>query len=367
MKKNHRAILNNHTFVRIDCKWFKSNVPCVPHKKNGCFCIKCRMYEPLGKRILIIKLGAAGDVIRTTPLLRRIRKDYPDAEISWLTYFPDLVPKQWVNKILDYKLQNVEWLKAQKFDWLINLDKDDEAIGLAEIIYAKKKSGFGMGPYGKCRPFGNKHEKAKWLTGLWDDLNRVNKKNYMEEIFEICGYSFRGEEYILECEGNHQWRGIGKNRKVVGLNTGCGGRWKTRLWGESRWVELAKKLKRNGYEVILLGGPNEDSLNKEIAKKADLKYLGFFNLPIFIDLMNQCEVIVTQVTMALHIAIALKKKVVLINNIFNKNEFDLYGKGEIIQPDLKCLGCFKQRFDKKCPVGNCMDLIKPEIVFEKII
>jgi len=367
MKKNRSAISEKNNFVRTSCKWFKGNVPCVPHKESGCFCLKCSRYESLGKRILIIKLGAAGDVIRTTPLLRRMRKDSPNAEVSWLTYFPDLVPKKWVNKILDYKLQSLEWLKAQKFDWLINLDKDDEAIALAKLLDAKKKSGFGMGQYGKCRPLGNKHEKEKWLTGLWDDLNRVNKKNYMEEIFKICGYSFNGEEYILECENNYQWSEIGKNRKVIGLNTGCGGRWKTRLWGESRWVGLAKILKKNGYEVVLLGGPNEDSLNKEIAKKAQVKYPGFFELPVFIDLMNQCETIVTQVTMALHIAIALKKKVILINNIFNKNEFFLYGRGRIIQPDLKCLGCFKQRFDKKCPVANCMDLIKPKMVFEKII
>jgi heptosyltransferase-2 len=63
--------------------------------------------------------------------------------------------------------------------------------------------------------------------------------------------------------------------------------------------------------------------------------------------------------MALHIAIALNKKLVLFNNIFNRNEFELYGLGEIIEPDVECLGCFKG----ECP-KQCMDLIKPNQVFE---
>jgi heptosyltransferase-2 len=65
----------------------------------------------------------------------------------------------------------------------------------------------------------------------------------------------------------------------------------------------------------------------------------------------------------MHIAIGLGKRLVLMNNIFNRHEFHLYGKGEVIQPPgLECLGCFKQRFDDNCPVANCMDLIKPELV-----
>jgi heptosyltransferase-2 len=63
--------------------------------------------------------------------------------------------------------------------------------------------------------------------------------------------------------------------------------------------------------------------------------------------------------MALHIAIALDKKLVLFNNIFNRNEFELYGLGEIIEPDVECLCCFKGECDQKC-----MDLIKPSKVFE---
>lgn len=352
--------------VKTDCRHFRGHVPCAPHKKHGVTCRGCKHYEKLSGRILIIKLGAAGDVIRTTPLLARIRKDHPQAEIVWLTYFPDLVPKDRVNKVLAYAPAALEWLKVQSFDWLINLDKDDEAIALTETVKAKKLSGFVMGSFGKCRPApgaaGAAAAERKWMTGIWDDLNRANTESYMAEIFRICGYTFKREPYALPAKIKGSWAAIDRTKTVVGLNTGCGARWTTRLWGEANWTKLAEHLKGEGFEVILLGGPQEDEQNTRIATKSGAKYLGHYELGVFIDLMDQCDVIVSQVTMAMHIAIGLGKRLVLMNNIFNANEFELYGKGEIVQPDLKCLGCFKQRFDANCPVDNCMELIRPERV-----
>ena len=347
--------------VRTDCRWFRGFVPCVPHKQEGVVCT-CDRYEKLEKRILIIKLGAAGDVIRTTPLITRIRKDNPSAEIVWLTYFPDLIPKDSVNKVLGFEPKNILWLEVQKFDWVINLDKDDEAIALVSKLNTKKLSGFLMDERGKSKPTRDKASVHKWMTGLWDDLNKANTKSYVQEIFEICGYTFADEAYLLPARTKGKWEAIDRSKRVVGLNTGCGTRWTTRLWGEKNWTALAKNLKDAGHEVILLGGPQEDELNKRIASASGAKYLGHFDLSVFIDLMDQCSVVVSQVTMAMHIAIGLGKKLILLNNIFNSHEFYLYGKGSIVEPALPCLGCFKQRFDARCPVENCMELIRPERV-----
>ena len=49
------------------------------------------------------------------------------------------------------------------------------------------------------------------------------------------------------------------------------------------------------------------------------------------------------------------------NNIFNPNEFELFERGIIIQPDVPCRGCFKAH----CNI-ECMDLIKPEEVYNSI-
>lgn len=351
--------------VNLDCRYYRGYIPCKHHKKEGIHCIDCRYYEILKERILIIKLGATGDVIRTTPLLRKLKKEHPYAEITWLTYSPEVVPKDWVDNIIDFSIQNIIWLQQQAFDWLINLDKDKEAVALADQISAARKSGFQMNNFGKCIPIATEPERQKWLTGLWDDLNQSNTLNYMQEIFAICNYAFSGEEYILPMEESIVQK-VSNAKTVVGLNTGCGARWTTRLWPEAYWIELANMLLANNYDVILLGGPQEDAKNKSIADASQAKYLGTMLFGDFFKLIDKCDVIVTQVTMAMHIAIALKKYLVLMNNIFNRNEFYLYNNGIIIEPQLNCLGCFKQQYNEKCASDNCMTMIKPSQIVEAI-
>jgi len=131
-------------------------------------------------------------------------------------------------------------------------------------------------------------------------------------------------------------------------------------------VELAKLLYADNFEIILLGGPQEDTKNQNIAADSGAKYYGTMILGDFFKLVNQCDVIVSQVTMAMHIAIALKKYLILMNNIFNRNEFYLYNNGVIIEPDLNCLGCFKQKYDDNCESDNCMKMIKPIQILEAL-
>jgi heptosyltransferase-2 len=76
------------------------------------------------------------------------------------------------------------------------------------------------------------------------------------------------------------------------------------------------------------------------------------------------DLIVTQVTMAMHIAIALQKKMVLMNNIFNPYEFELYGRGYIVQPNKEC-ACF---YRGTCKFGTtCMEDLPAVKVFEAVI
>lgn len=348
--------------LKRDCRWFRGDVPCTPHKQFGVHCLDergqpCKQYEPTTAEILIIKLGAIGDVIRTTPLLRRLKQVYPQARIWWLTLTPEVVPRT-VDVVLPFTAQSLAALHATRFDIIYNLDKDKEACGLMAALSAGLKKGFTL-TNGRPVPI-DRDAADKYMTGLFDDINKENTKSYPEEIFEIAGLRFAGEKYMLESfgENGYTWR-LPRNKIIVGLNTGCGGRWVSRLWAEKNWVALAKKLKRSGYLPVLLGGEQEHEKNKRIAKKSGARYLGHFPLPQFINLVDQCHLVVTAVTMATHIAIGLGKKIVLFNNIFNRNEFELYGLGEILEPDYDC-PCF---FTPVCP-NDCMQYITVERVFE---
>jgi ADP-heptose:LPS heptosyltransferase len=350
--------------LKPDCRHFRGDIPCSPHKLYGVHCVdekgnNCRYYDPTDKKILIIKLGALGDVIRTTPLLTKLKEVYPRAEIWWLTQSPEILPPS-VDIVMSFTPENVAVLTQTHFDILYNLDKEREACALTNAISADKKKGFHLKD-GKCAPI-DKDAEHKFFTGVFDDLNKTNTKSYPQEIFEMCGFTFAGERYILDnfASDGYQWK-LNRKKKIVGLNTGCGGRWTSRLWPETYWIDLAKRLKKTGYLPLLLGGEQEHRKNRKLAKASGATYLGHFPLKQFINLVDQCDLVVTAVTMAAHIAIGLGKKIVLFNNIFNKHEFELYGLGEILEPDFECT-CF---YSPTCP-NNCMQYIAVPRVFESV-
>src|SRR4030042_5522461 len=120
----------SNMLIHSNCRDFRGDIPCRPHKEKGVHCSDCADYAPMKERILIIKLGAAGDVIRTTPLIHRIDKEFPDAELHWLTHSPEIVPSRG-DRILRFKPEDIEIIKSTEYDILYNLDKDGEACALA--------------------------------------------------------------------------------------------------------------------------------------------------------------------------------------------------------------------------------------------
>ncbi len=349
--------------IKTDCRQFRGHIPCKPNKLYGVHCGECDYYDPIKERFLIIKLGALGDVIRTTPLVSKIKSLHPQAEIWWLTYTPDFLPDD-VDRKLKLDVPALIQIEETEFDYLFNLDKDYEAAALTNRVKARLKRGFSLRD-GKTVPIDDL-AYAKYHTGIFDDVNKANTKNYLEEIFEICGFTFGGEKYVLsnfQSDG-YKWDLSGLKRPLVGLNTGCGGRWTSRLWREDNWAKVASTLVSQGYGVLILGGEQEDSRSKKIAAKSGASYLGYYPLRQFINLVDQVDLVVTGVTMGMHIAIGLKKKVVLINNIFNRYEFELYGLGKIVEPDKECK-CF---FMPKCVNKDyfCLDHLPPEKVLDAV-
>jgi ADP-heptose:LPS heptosyltransferase len=330
-----------------DCIHYKGHVPCIPHKKHGYHCSSCAEYTPVSKRILIVKLGAIGDVIRTTPLVVKFRHLFPNCKITWLTWTPDILPQSQIDEILKWDYNSLLYVQQSSWDIAINLDKEKEAGALLKILDAKEKFGYVLKD-NEIQPV-NALAMHKFLTGMFDDVSKANTKSYLQEIFEICGYTHQGEPYLMDTHDDkgYTWN-LPTGKKIIGMNTGCGGRWTTRLWSIDKWVELVALLKQQhpDAEILLLGGEAEHARNTEIQQRSGATYLGYFGLNEFINLVNQCHLVITQVTMGMHITLALGKKIVLMNNIFNPHEFDLFGKGEIVAPNKACK-CFYR--------GSCVD------------
>ena len=391
--------------VKYDCKHFEGHIPCKPNKMYDVQCNNCSNYEQdidaiielntkeslLEKiykisnfsnsktteertnlstektKILFIKLGAIGDVIRTTPLLEKYKEKYGDCHFTWITHSPQVVPKNEVDEILKWEESSVSYLSNQEFDIAINLDKEKEACMLLSLVNSKDKFGF-IWKDGHLNTATNNAEH-KLITGLFDHISKRNTKNYLQEIFEICHFDFNGEDYKINLnqKGSDIWkkklRKLANGKTIIGLNTGCGLRWKTRLWPKEHWVELINDLERQGYFCLLMGGPDEDETNHYYAKQTNATYLGTFSLEEFISITNNTDIIVTPVSMMMHIAIALKKQLMLFHNIFNIHEFELYGRGIIIEPTSGC-DCY---FGNSCSrEKSCMKDISVQDVLTNI-
>ena len=354
--------------VKFDCRHFKGHIPCKPNKEKGLQCDECNAYAPIEKRILIIKLGAIGDVIRTTPLVVRYRKMYPNCHITWLTHSPAVLPKDMVDEIMPFDFSSAYAVQHRKYDIAINLDKEVEACSLLADVDAKEKYGYTWDLKRNRIAPATLAAEHKLLTGFFDGLSKTNTKHYLDEIFEICHLKFEDEPYLLNY--NRQLaakfdfiREKAKGKKIVGLNTGCGARWKTRLWSQEYWESLVQQLTKNGYFPMLLGGAAEHELNEAMSKTSGAFYPGHFSLEEFIALTSLCNVVVTQVSMMMHIATALQKPMVLMNNIFNAHEFYLYNRGVIVQPST-CCDCY---YGVSCTRSRpCMLDIAPETIFAAV-
>ena len=115
-------------------------------------------------------------------------------------------------------------------------------------------------------------------------------------------------------------------------------------------MELIKDLEKQGYFCLVMGGPDEEVMNQFYAKETNATYLGTFSLEEFISITNNTDIIVTSVSMMMHIALALKKQLMLFHNIFNVHEFELYDRGIIIEPTSGC-DCYFGNFcsrEKSC-------------------
>ena len=87
-------------------------------------------------KILIVKLGALGDVLRTTPLLTELRRRYPDSEITWLvdTQCREVLEHNpLIDHLVSYSEDSVLDLKRHAFDLAVNLDKEAEAVEQAIV------------------------------------------------------------------------------------------------------------------------------------------------------------------------------------------------------------------------------------------
>jgi heptosyltransferase-2 len=358
--------------IAFDCKFFLGDRPCVWHKQSGVLCT-CDRYEKVEERLLIIKLDAMGDVLRSTALLPPLVEMHPHASITWITRkdsVPLLQRNPFVTEILELGPEALVHLQTRTFDRVINLDASKTSAALAAAARSDRKDGFVLDERGYVQP--TNEPARRWLeAGVFDDIKRQGTATYQDRMADILGLTGRKHRYVFELSQDEMARarkhldsiGLDFTRPVIGLNTGAGGRWPLKQWREEGYVDLVSRIAgREAVQFLLLGGPAEQDRNDRLKRASAVPLLdpGCDNtVRHFAALLAHCDVAVTGDTLAMHLALALEKRTVVLFGPTSAAEIELYGLGEKVVPDMTCLSCYKNSCDF---VPNCMDLITTDMV-----
>ncbi len=379
----HQAAYNSDEFFRgdsagnmeykLDCVYYLGEKPC----RFKRLCMGCPEYKPMGTRILILKLGAMGDALRTTPVLSAIRRTYSHTHITWLTDRTSL-PILQLNPEIDYlgllEPSDMNIILGQHFHLLLSLDKAIPAIAFAMQVQADQRRGYAMSPYGTLDVF-NDAALYSLALGLDDDLKfNHNAKTYQQTIHELCEIDYRRDPYVFQLpdESRSEAARIIENLTLrgqgprIGLNTGCGDVFATKKWPDKHFVELARLLHHElDARVFFLGGAAERASNRRMVDEVGdiAAEVGAHPLNVFAGLLHQMDIVVTGDTMALHLAIAVQTPVVGLFGPTCHQEIDFYDLGQPLVVSDSCAPCYRRTCVRAI---SCMHSLTPRLVAETV-
>jgi ADP-heptose:LPS heptosyltransferase len=361
---------------KTDCRHWRGDKPCLENR----LCDGCRTYTPLKEKILLIKLGARGDVLRTTPLVAGLRKRYPEAHLTWLTS-PEagelLAGLPGLQRVLAYGPESLAEVMARAFDVVVCLDKEPKATALALLARAPRSLGWGLAPDGTGTPCALTRDADYALAlGVSDELKfRGNTKTYLEIIFEAVGLKYAGEPYVLALTDADRAAArkflkahrLKPGTKILGLATGCGPAYTRKRWPEERFAALARRVRREWRgAVLLLGGPEDRAGHariRRLSQGAALAVPGTGTLRELGGFLEACRAVVTGDTLPLHMALALQRPTLALFGPTCPQEIDLFGLGEKVVTPLACAPCYRQTCEEK---PTCLEAIGVEDVWRPL-
>jgi hypothetical protein len=196
--------------------------------------------------VLIIKLGATGDVVRTTPLLRRL-----DGPVSWITAENNLALLDGI----DREVRCVSWENRKRlantgYDLVINLEDDRETSSFLKELRFKQL--FGAHLNGDDQ-LAYTSDSRDWfdlsLISTYgrqeaDRLKLLNRRTYQELIFHGLGLGFNGEPYCLPPP-----RPTGLHGDLA-ISSSAGPVWPMKKW--AYYDDLKNELESEGVTVNIL-------------------------------------------------------------------------------------------------------------------
>ena len=317
------------------------------------------------KRILAIRTDRIGDVLLSTPVIKALRKNFPQSYIAVMVrpYARDIVlGNPYLDEIIiydKYGKQRSFWksivfawsLRRKRFDLALILHPTNRAHLLSVLAGIKKRIGFDRNfsflltdKIEHKKQQGKKHEREYTLEILQKlGLNSADKDLFMPIRKD-------SEMYIEEFLAT---QGLESGEKMVALHPGAS--CPSKIWPVERFALVADRLAEQfKIKVVVVSGPDNVDIGRNLLKLLHCPYIdatGKTTVSQLASLLRRCCLFISNDSGPVHIATAVGAPVVAI---FGRNQPGLSprrwgptGKGDVfLHKDVGCVECLAHNCQK---------------------
>lgn len=316
---------------------------------------------------MIVKLSALGDIVHTFPVIRAMKMAEPGMKIDWAVGegYTDLVRlsphvdgvipfhrREWAKWWRPSTMREIggflKHLRAERYDFVLDLQGLLRSGVITFFARAPLKIGFENAREGAVFFY---NRKIPASAGAVHAIDR-----YMASLSHAGINSAAGVGYDLAIPPEDMaWAAETVPKKAYAvLNPNA--RWKTKLWSVEKFGELAKELhRRHGLRSVIVGGPEDDERCRAvagIAGDAAQNLSGRASLPRLAAILKGAEVMFTNDSGPMHLAVAVGTPVAAVFGPTNPARTGPYGDGNAVaRAGVSCSPCYK----RTCPAAvECM-------------
>ncbi len=314
-----------------------------------------------GLKFLIIRFSSIGDIVLTSPVIRCLKQQVPEAVVHFLTKesFRSLVEcNPYIDKVQvlgNSRELMMHQLQNEEYDYIIDLHHNLRTLRIKRALKGVPSFSF------------DKLNIEKWLLTVWK-INRLPSIHIVDRYLKTVS-SFgvvndgKGLDYFYPSSAETKPEDLPASHRFGFVGIVIGAALNTKKMPVHKWKQLCAEIH---FPIILLGG-NEDRIQgEEIASADTIKIYnacGKFSLHESADLVKKANLIITHDTGLMHIAAAFKKRIISVwgNTVPAFGMGPYYGNAEIAHmtsevEGLRCRPCSKIGYSQ-CPKKHfrCME------------
>lgn len=330
------------------------------------------------RRVLIIKPSSLGDVVTALPVLRGLRRSFPDAHLSWM--LSAVCAEMLANDadldeivLFDRKRLGRSWrspsaaaalakflasLHARRYDWVIDL----QGLLRSGLFSAATRAGLRAG-------FADAREGASLFYTHRLTVTAAHTVDRNISLARQLGIDARPADMRLHIpEAGHAFarkfrrqHGLGGDFLICVPPT----RWETKRYPPRHWRAVISALRDTG-PVVLLGAPGDEDLCRRIAGDLGdgvISAAGETGVIELAALVASSAGVLCCDSAAKFIAAAVGVDSVVLMGPTRVERTGPYFLGRAIVADVPCQGCLKRR----CNHISCMELIDPDEVISAVM